>query len=132
MRLAQDDREGHPREPGRLDQIQKLDLILGEGPNDVIRLDTLGVPSVALCSNNITREQAEKAATPAKELGNGVVTIMLDCDEEGLNGMKQCLGYIAQLTPVRMAWTDRMHMPRSTGYNPSQSRSRDGRKSKVF
>jgi len=97
------------REPGRLDQIQKLGLIVVEGPNDVIRLDTLGVPSVALCSNNITREQAENVAKCAKELGNGIVTLMLDCDEEGLNGMNQCLAYLAQLVPVRLAWTDRMH-----------------------
>lgn len=106
------------REPNRPEQVQKLGLLLVEGPNDVIRLDTLGVPSVALCSNNITREQAEKAAMLAKELGNGVVTVMLDCDEEGLNGMKQCLGYLAQLTPVRLAWNDRMHGGMFEGKQP--------------
>lgn len=72
------------REEGRPEQIRKLGLILVEGPNDVIRLDTLGVPSVALCSNLITREQAAKAAALAKELSNGMVTVFLDCDEEGL------------------------------------------------
>ena len=100
------------------EQLQKLGLILVEGPNDVIRLDTLGVPAVGLCSNTITREQAEKAANLAKELANGIVTIFLDCDEEGLNGMKQCLGYIAQLAPVRLAWTDRMHGGRYRGRQP--------------
>ena len=106
------------REQGRPEQIQQLGLVLVEGPNDVIRLDTLGVPAVALCSNNITREQAVKAAQLAKELANGVVTIFLDCDEEGLNGMRQCLGYLAQLTPVRLAWTDRMHGGRFNGRQP--------------
>lgn len=106
------------REQGRPEQIQKLGLVLVEGPNDVIRLDTFGVPAVALCSNNITREQAVKAAQLAKELANGIVTIFLDCDEEGLNGMKQCLGYLAQLTPVRLAWTDRMFGGKFKGKQP--------------
>lgn len=106
------------REQGRPEQIRKLGLVLVEGPNDVIRLDTLGVPAVALCSNNISREQAAKAAALAKDLANGIVTIFLDCDEEGLNGMKQCLGYIAQLTPVRLAWTDRMFGGKFNGRQP--------------
>ncbi len=100
------------------EQIQKLGLILVEGPNDVIRLDMLGVPAVALCSNNITREQAPIAARLAKELASGIVTIMLDCDDEGLNGMKQCLGYLAQMTPVRLAWTGQMHGGKFRGRQP--------------
>src|SRR5439155_8105534 len=84
-------------------------LILAEGPNDVIRLCTLGVAAVGLCSNTITREQAAKAAALARQLGNGIVTVFLDCDPEGENGMKQCLGYLAQLTAVRLAWTSRMY-----------------------
>jgi 5S rRNA maturation endonuclease (ribonuclease M5) len=106
------------REQGRPEQLQTLGLVLVEGPNDVIRLDTLGIPAVALCSNTITREQAVKAAQIAKELANKVVTVFLDCDEEGLNGMKQCLGYLAQLTPVRLAWTDRMFGGKFKGKQP--------------
>ena len=37
------------------------------------------------------------------------MTIFLDCDPEGENGMKQALGYLAQLVPVRLAWTSNMH-----------------------
>ena len=74
----------------------------------MIRLDTLGVSALGLCSNSITREQAAKSARLARELGNGIVTIFLDCDPEGENGMKQCLGYLSQLVPVRLAWTSRM------------------------
>jgi hypothetical protein len=106
------------RESGRPEQIQKLGLLLVEGPNDVIRLDTLGVPAVALCSNTITREQTEKVASIAGELGCGVVTVFLDCDDEGLNGMRQCLGYLAQRTPVRLAWTDRMYGGKFKGKQP--------------
>ena len=79
------------------------------GPNDVIRLDTLGVPAVGLCSNRISREQAAKAAQLARESAGGIVTVFLDCDAEGEEGMKQCLGYLAQLCPVRLAWTSKMY-----------------------
>ena len=96
------------REEAAQERLKQLGLILVEGPNDVIRLSTLGVPAVGLCSNTITREQAAKVATLARELSNGIVTVFLDCDPEGLAGMKQCLGYISQLTPVRLAWSDRM------------------------
>lgn len=106
------------RAEGVAEKLQGLGLVLVEGPNDVIRLETLGVPAVALCSNNITREQAAKAATLARAVAGGVVTVFLDCDAEGLQGMKQCLGYLAQLVPVRLAWTDRMFGGKFKGRQP--------------
>jgi hypothetical protein len=84
----------------------------------VIRLDTLGVPAVALCSNTISREQAAKAARLARELAGGIVTVLLDCDSEGETGMKQCLGYLAQLCPVRLAWTSKMYGGKFKGRQP--------------
>ena len=97
------------REEASQAKLREFGLILVEGPNDVIRLDVLGIPAVALCSNQITREQAANAAKLARERAGGIVTVLLDCDEQGENGMKQCLGYLAQLTPVRLAWTSKMH-----------------------
>lgn len=96
------------RTPQASATMKQLGLIVVEGPNDVIRLDTLGVTAVGLCSNTISREQAEKTARLAAEVGNSIITIFLDCDAEGETGMKQCLGYLAQLTQVRLAWTSRM------------------------
>ncbi len=50
--------------------IQALQhLLIVEGPNDVIRLDTLGVPSFAICSNRITPPQVEKIARWCRDLG---------------------------------------------------------------
>lgn len=106
------------RRPERAQRLRQLGLILVEGPNDAIRLDGLGVPAVALCSNRITREQAERAAGLAYELAGGVATVLLDCDQEGENGMKQALGYLAQLVPVRLAWTSRMHGGKFIGRQP--------------
>lgn len=102
----------------KAEMLEKLGLIIVEGPNDVIRLDTLGVPAVALCSNRITREQARWAAELARELAGNVVTVFLDCDPEGEEGMKQCLGYLAQLVPVRLAWSSRMYGGKFKGRQP--------------
>src|SRR5205823_5306895 len=55
-----------PEAVGTLRSLGCLPLV--EGPNDVIRLSTLGVPAVALCSNRITRDQAVKVAALAREL----------------------------------------------------------------
>lgn len=104
--------------PEDAEKLRQLGLVLVEGPNDVIRLATLGVPAVGLCSNTITREQAAKTARLARELAGGIVTVFLDCDEEGEKGMKQCLGYLAQLTPVRLAWTSKMHDGKFKGRQP--------------
>ena len=42
---------------------------------------------------------AALAATIAREKAGGIVTVFLDCDSEGENGMKQCLGYLADIEP---------------------------------
>jgi 5S rRNA maturation endonuclease (ribonuclease M5) len=106
------------REEANAEKLKALGLILVEGSNDVIKLDTLGVPAIGLCSNTITREQAEKAAKLARELAGGVVTVFLDCDAEGENGMKQCLGYLSQVTAVRLAWTSKMYRGKFAGRQP--------------
>ena len=79
-----------------------------------------GVQTCALpiCSNRISREQAAKAAQLARELTGSIVTVFLDCDPEGEEGMKQCLGYLAQLCPVRLAWTSKMYGGEFRGRQP--------------
>ncbi len=113
------------RTPEAAEKLKGFGLVLVEGPNDIIRLDTLGVPAVALCSNRITREQAAKAAKMARELAGGVVTVLLDCDTEGEEGMKQCLGYLAQLCPVRLAWTSKMYGGKFKGRQPESLASEE-------
>jgi len=101
------------------EQLRAIGVLpLVEGPNDVIRLSLLDVPAVALCSNRITREQAEKVGKLVRERACGTVGIFLDADEEGLNGMRQCLGFIAQVAPVRLLWTDRMFGGKFKGRQP--------------
>lgn len=71
----------------------------------MIRLATLGVPSVGLCSNRISAEQAEKVARLARAFAGGIVTLMLDLDPEGEEGMCQCLWELGKRVPVRLGWT---------------------------
>lgn len=100
------------------EKLTGLGLLLVEGPNDVIRLATLDVPAVALCSNTISREQAGRVARLACEIAGRIVTVLLDCDSEGEKGMKQALGYLAQVVPVRLGWASTMHGGRFSGRQP--------------
>lgn len=117
---------------GTAEKLQGLGLLLVEGPNDVIRLDTLGVPAVALCSNTITREQAAKTARLARQVGGGVVTVFLDNDPEGEAGMRQCLGYLAQMVPVRLAWTGKMYNGKFKGRQPESLTIQDWQEIEAF
>jgi hypothetical protein len=105
-------------EPGYRNSIQELGIVVVEGPNDVIGLDALGVPAVALCSNTITDAQAEKIARWAHRLASGQVTLALDCDEQGEQGARQAVFELAQRCRVRLAWSMSMHGGRFRGRQP--------------
>ena len=102
------------------DDGARSDLVVVEGPNDAIRLQALGAQAVALCSNTITTEQAAKAALLARDMpgGSGIVTLMLDCDEEGVSGTVQALPLLAEHAPVRLAWNRTMHDGQFWGRQP--------------
>lgn len=104
--------------PGYREKLQSIGLVVVEGPNDVIALDSLGIPAVGLCSNTVTDEQAEKIARWAHELAGGTVTLMLDCDSEGENGAKQALWKLAQRCRVRLAWSSEMQGGTFKGRQP--------------
>jgi 5S rRNA maturation endonuclease (ribonuclease M5) len=106
------------RRPEYREKLKQLGLIVVEGSNDVIALDSLDVPAVGLCSNTVTDEQAEKLSRWAHDLAGGVVTLMLDCDPEGENGAKQALWKLAQRCRVRLAWSNEMHAGKFKGRQP--------------
>lgn len=101
--------QNHLKEEVHQTILKHLGVILVEGPNDVIRLATLGVPAVALCSNHVTESQAEKASLYAQHFGNGIINLMLDNDEPGEIGMKQALPMLAKFAPVRLIWSQDMY-----------------------
>lgn len=91
-------------EPGYRDAVRELGVLVVEGPNDVTRLDELGVPSVAICSNMITEPQSDKVAKWANQIAGRLATVMLDCDEEGETGSRQVVHELAKRCRVRLAW----------------------------
>ena len=97
-------------EQARTGAITDAALIVVEGPNDVIRMSALGQGAVGLCSNTASKEQATKIARLAGEFTDKRVTLMLDNDVEGENGMRQALWELAnQGVDVRLAWSRSMH-----------------------
>jgi hypothetical protein len=96
-------------------------VIVVEGFNDVLALDHLGVPAVAICSNRMTEQQAAKVGRWARQLAGGKVSLMFDCDPAGDEGVKEALWLLAQTAPdldVRIAWSQRMFSGEFRGKEP--------------
>ncbi len=106
------------REPEIREAIRKLGyLLLVEGPNDAIRLDTLAVPAFAVCSNRITSAQADKVARWCHELGV-VAAVLFDGDVEGEAGAQQAVLELAKQCPVRFGWSRGMFAGRYQDRQP--------------
>lgn len=107
--------------PEYRDSIAEHGIIVVEGFNDVLALDALGVPAVAICSNRITREQVAKVVRWAKQLAGDKVSLMFDCEGAGDEGAKETLWLLAQLAPdldVRLAWSQSMYDGTFRGRQP--------------
>jgi len=69
--------------------MQRHGLILVEGFNDVINLDSLGVPALAIMPNHMTDARGEKIIRFAKQLAINRVNLMFDCEDTGTEGAKE-------------------------------------------
>ena len=70
-------------------------------------------------SNRMTEMQGDKVALWAKQLANGRVTLMFDCEPSGIDGAKEALWFFAQrMLDVRLAWTPWMHGGKFVGRQP--------------
>jgi 5S rRNA maturation endonuclease (ribonuclease M5) len=115
------------REPGYCEYIAEHGIIVVEGFNDVIGLDGLGVPAVGLCSNRMTEEQADKIMRFAKTLSDGMVTLLMDCDDPGDDGAKEALWLLTQRgLRVRLGWTQWMHGGAFKGRQPEHLTKAEG------
>lgn len=107
------------QEPGYRDAVVCHGIVVVEGFNDVIGLDSLGVPAVAILSNTITDAQASKVERFARQLARGKVTLMFDADEAGDAGAKETLWLLTQRgLDVRLAWSKSMHGGKFAGRQP--------------
>ena len=93
-------------------------LVVVEGPNDLIGLDTLGVPGVGLCSNAITKEQVEKVANWAHRLTEGRVVVLDDCEPERERQSKDLVFTLAEHCSVRRGWSPSSQGGRFRGRQP--------------
>lgn len=94
----------------RSEILKQIGLTVTEGFNDVLKLRTLGVPSVGIMSNRMTPEQLSKIVRLAETCADGKVNIMLDADLRGDEGAKDMLWQLAQNgLAVRLAWSREMH-----------------------
>ncbi len=110
---------GRLKEPSYRESIASHGIIVVEGFNDVIGLDNIGVPAVAVMSNRMTEMQGDKVALWAKQLASGKVTLMFDCEPSGIDGAKEALWFFAQRQlDVRLAWTPWMHGGKFAGKQP--------------
>jgi 5S rRNA maturation endonuclease (ribonuclease M5) len=105
-------------EPEVREAIQRLrHLIVVEGPNNTLRLAALNVPALAVCSNRITREQAERVGRWCRELGV-TAAVLFDGDTEGEAGAQQAVGELAHHCPVRLGWSRGMFSGRFKDRQP--------------
>lgn len=106
-------------EPGYRESIARTGLVVVEGFNDVLGLDALGVPSVAVMSNAITEVQVAKIERFAKRLAGGKVALLFDADAEGDAGAKEALWQLAERgLDVRLGWSRAMHRGQFVGRQP--------------
>jgi len=71
--------------------LQQHGLVVCEGQNDVLRMDTLQVAAVGLGSNKATESQIDKIARFARTAADNRVLLLPDCDEEGEAGFQPLL-----------------------------------------
>lgn len=107
------------QEPGYREHLWRTGILVVEGFNDVIGLDNLGIPAVAIMSNKITDEQVTKVEQWSRQLAQGRVTLLFDADDAGDEGAKEALWRLAQRgLDVRLAWTQAMHGDSFRGRQP--------------
>ncbi len=107
------------REPGYREIISRCGIIVVEGFNDVIGLDALGIPAVAIMSNKITTGQVAKVERWANALAEGRVTILFDADDAGDEGAKEAAWQFLQRgLDVRLGWSQAMHGGAFKGRQP--------------
>ena len=68
----------------------QLDQVFGRKPLSD------GIPAVAVMSSRITEAQVEKVARWARQIANGRVALMFDCEPAGDEGAKEALWLLSQ------------------------------------
>jgi len=106
--------------------LSEIGLIVVEGANDVIRLDTLDAAAVALGSNRATDEQIAKIVRFARATASNRVTLLPDCDEAGETGFKELLWKLNEASVnTRLGWSSTMFNEQFNGKQPEDLKDND-------
>ena len=106
-------------EPHVQASLDRNGLVVVEGANDVIRLDTLGIAAIGLCSNRATDAQIEKIRRFASAMAGGRVLLMPDNDSQGEAGFKELLWALSEIRlETSLAWSRCMSEGAFEGLQP--------------
>ena len=71
--------------------IERIGLTVTEGFNDVLRLGTLGIPSVGIMSNRLTLCQVEAISRWSSDIRASRINVLFDANNQGDAGAKEAI-----------------------------------------
>jgi hypothetical protein len=108
------------------ESLKQFGIVLVEGFTDRVGLHQLGVMSLAMMSNRITDEQAERLAHYAHQYGDGRVGVMHDADGAGDDGAKETLWRMhEQGVDAYLVWSRRKFAGKYAGRQPESLAAED-------
>ncbi len=108
------------------ESLERRGVVVVEGMNEVLRLETLGVAAVGIGSNKATDTQVQKLIRFAKHAGNNRILLLPDCDEEGEAGFKDLLWKLAEHgLAIRLGCSSKMNEGRFAGRQPEDFDAED-------
>lgn len=78
------------------ESLAKRGVVVTEGMNEVLRMETLGVAAVGLGSNKATAAQVDKLVRFARTTGGNRIVLLPDCDDEGETAFKELLWKLSE------------------------------------
>lgn len=94
-------------------------IVVVEGMNEVLRMESLGVVAVGLAGNKATDTQVGTLVRYARSVGGNRIILMPDFDEEGEKAFKELLWQLAEANvDVKVGCTSRMFDGRFAGRQP--------------
>mgnify|MGYP003662759601 CR=1 FL=1 len=101
------------------ESLAKRGLIVVEGMNEVLRMETLGVAAVGLGSNRATDAQVDKLVRFAQQAGDNRIVLMPDCDGEGEAAFKELLWQLSEASiDVKLGCSSKMFKGKFAGRQP--------------
>ena len=108
-------------EPYVSESLKRRGVVVVEGMNEVLRMETLGVAAVGLGSNKATQTQLESLVRFARQAGDNRIVLLPDCDKEGEAGFRELLWKLAELqVDVRLGCSSQMFGGKFSGRQPEE------------